>query len=255
LVDEIGPDDESIDINLRSIDEIAARMVVLAAIIRRAMLELPLEEDETEDEFTADGERFDLIAALSTGVFPSITTQAEVIFVSTQVGNAGEESALSVSWQIEALAALAWATGLEQFLPEPWIQTDPGPLLASIPAPSESLSPFTSSLSLREEETIATERERAELWLWRCAIDEEIIDSQGSERKELLAELKDTVGEAVESCVLTEGTKDFVVSQRGFGSADAETKALIGEISTQRLQALNWLCGYGSSWDNVPLDI
>jgi hypothetical protein len=26
-------------------------------------------------------------------------------------------------------------------------------------------------------------------------------------------------------------------------------------ITGQRLHALNWLCGFGSSWDDVPLDI
>ena len=26
-------------------------------------------------------------------------------------------------------------------------------------------------------------------------------------------------------------------------------------LATERLRALNWLCGFGSDWDHVPLDI
>ena len=197
MIDDFESHDETIDINLRPVEEVAARMVVLASVIQRAMMELPLDEADIDDEDSADGERFDLVTALSVGAFPAATTRSEHIFVSAQIGNVGEEAALSISWQIEALAALAWAAGLGQTLMEPWNQTDPGPLLASIPAPSDELPPFIASLSLLEEETIALERERAELWLWRCAIDEEIEESKSNERKELLKILKETVAEAV----------------------------------------------------------
>lgn len=248
-------DDDSIDINLRPVDEVAARMIVLAAVIRRAVLELPLDEDEDEEPDSLDGQRFDLMTALGSGAVATATTPREVAFVTAPIGAPGEQVALAASWEVEALAALAWATGPAAQLPEPWEQVDPGPLLAAIPEPAEDATGFIAALDLAAEEEIAWERERAELWAWRCAIDEDLRVTNGSARAELLEILRETVAEALESELLPAGDGDFPVRNRPFAAADPETKALIAEISARRLHALNWLCGHGNSWDDVPLNI
>jgi Domain of unknown function (DUF4272) len=249
-------DDDSIEINLRPVAEVAARMIVLAAVIRRAVLELPLDEEDDEDESDSpDGQRFDLMTALTNGPLAAATTPREIAFVTAPIGAPGHEVALAASWEVEALAALAWATSPGAQLPEPWNQTDPGPLLSVIPEPSDDATGFVAALELAAEEEIAWERERAELWAWRSAIDDDLRVAKGSERAELLDILRETVVEAVESELLPGGDEDFPVRNRPFSGADPETKALIAEIAARRLQALNWLCGHGAAWDDVPLDL
>ena len=62
-------------------------------------------------------------------------------------------------------------------------------------------------------------------------------------------------GEATEAGLLTGDGNDFLVDGRPYSSVNAETKALIAEISLQRLHALNWVAGFGTTWDDVPLDL
>lgn len=251
-------DDDSIDINLRSASEVGARMVVLAAIIRRAAIEMPLDEDEeNEDEEldTPEGERFDLITALTSGPLAGASTAGERAFVTAPLGSIGERDALEASWQVEALAALAAASIPRHAMPEPWKQVDPGPLLAAIPEPWDDLNAFVASLALFDEESIAFERERAELWLWRTAIDDDVRMSSGRDRDELLTILRDAVQEAADAKLIETAGRDFRVGKARFAEVDPETKAVIAEIARQRLHALNWLCGFGQDWDTVPLDL
>jgi hypothetical protein len=62
--------------------------------------------------------------------------------------------------------------------------------------------------------------------------------------------------EATESGLLT-GTYDgdFVVAGRPFLALPAEQRDTIALIAVQRHHGLNWLCGFGHSWDAVPLDL
>src|SRR5262249_15340161 len=146
--------------------EIAARMVILAALVRRAMLELPL-DIEADDEDSAEGQHFDVKVAFDQPFWTLHLSgkDREVLFA--PVGSLGERRALDVSWQIEALAAVASVT-LPGFAPtEPWIQADIGRLLAVIPEPPDDLKSFVESISSPSDDDAAFERERAELWTWR----------------------------------------------------------------------------------------
>lgn len=251
---DVGDEDDSIDINLRSTEEIAGRMIVLASIVRRAAIEMPLDDDDDELD-SPQGEQFDLVNAFTTGELASLLTPRERSLLLAPLGQIDEETALTASWQVEALAALAAASVPGRILTDPWKQTDPGPLLSMMPEPWEDIAAFAGTLALFDEETIAAERERAELWLWRCAVDDEIRTSHGKERKDLLYLLKETAREAERANMLPTTRDDFAVGASRFGDADPETRAVITEISTQRLHALNWLCGFGATWDEVPLDL
>ena len=252
-------EDDTIEIELRPQEEVAARLVILAAVIRRSALELPL-DDEDDDEYddqadSPEGEQFDILAALTSEPLSRYVTRSELQLVKSPIGSRGEGTALETFWQIEALAALTAVVAAGYTLLDPWTQVETGPLLSSIPEPWDEFGSFARSVELINEESIALERERAELWLWRCAIDDELREATGREKQELLEIVRETVKEAVEAEILVAGRDDFQVSGRDFAKADVETKAVLTEISTQRLKALNWVCGFGDSWDSVPLDI
>jgi hypothetical protein len=247
------PADDELEIEIRPLDQIAARLVILAAVVRRAILELPL--DGALDDDSPEGRQFDMMIALEEEPLAAHVTDAERAILSTPVGSLGEWDALALSWQIEALAAVASLTIPGVALSEPWVQANAGPLLAAIPQPWDDLQAFTSKLARPIDDESAFERERAELWAWRVAIDDDLAILTGRRRAELLADLEETVTEGVEAGLLPSGQRDFAVASQPFSALDPETKALIAEISIQRLTALNWLCGFGDSWDTVPLDV
>src|SRR5438046_1075651 len=113
------PDDpagDELEIELRPLDLIAARLVILAAVVRRAMLELPLDAELDDD--SPEGRQFDMMIALDDGPLAVHVSADERAILSTPVGSLGERSALALSWQIEALAAIASLTIPGIALPE-----------------------------------------------------------------------------------------------------------------------------------------
>lgn len=246
-------DDLTIDINLRPVDEVGERMLILAALIRIALVES--EDDEEIDPNDAASELTDLRDALQIGTRGNGVSADERVFLRRVGGRLSESDLLAMMWRLEALAALNWATYDQAELPPPWQPANPSAVIGPIPAPWEDVDEFLTKLGLRSDEEVAAERERAELWAWRSAIEDDIRTASGQERTELLETLRETVSEAGDAGLLTGGRSDFLVEGRPYSSSDPETKALIAEISLQRLHALNWLAGFGDSWDDVPLDL
>jgi len=48
---------------------------------------------------------------------------------------------------------------------------------------------------------------------------------------------------------------DFPARGRAYRRLAADAVADLGAVAEERLRALNWLCGFGPDWDDVPLDI
>lgn len=247
-------DDElTIDVNLRSPFEVGARMLIVAALVRVALAESEIDEEIDADQEAS--EVIDLRDSLEYGPWSGHITPDEREFLRRSGSELAEEDLLGMMWRIEALSALRWATfGLGQ-LPEPWRPADPTTLAASIPAPWDEVDDYFNSIRLRDEEAIAMERERAELWAWRAAIEEDFARGSKRETAELKATLRDVASEASAAGLLSAIDRDFAVDNRSFASIDPEAKALITEISLQRLHAFNWLCGFGTTWEDVPLDL
>jgi hypothetical protein len=107
----------------------------------------------------------------------------------------------------------------------------------------------------RPEESIAMERERAELWLWRAAIEDDWGVASPRERVELDAAIAETAREAAATGLLVATNGDFAVNGTTFRHLRSDQQELIGAVAEARLHALNWVCGFGESWDAVPLDI
>jgi hypothetical protein len=246
--------DAEIDINLRSAREVGRRLVVLATLCRRAFLEsASVEADLDEDP---EAERFDLLTWLQEQGLGSELAPAEYRLLDTAVGALSSDEAHAATWNAEALVALGWATGLLESLPDSTGPADPNSILTSIPAPWDDVVTFIASIQLRTEEAVAYERERSEIWLWRAEVEEERRTLRGRALSSLEDDLRDVVRESVEAGLLpSDDGRDFTVAGRSFRSLDAEAIDVIATVVSVRLHALNWLCGFGTSWDGVPLDI
>ena len=242
-------DNEFLEITLRSAAEVAGRLIALAAVVRRCALEL----DPVGD---AEGDRFDLAAWLREEHLAGLLTADEQRLIGTRVGGLAPEVAEDGSWRIEAVAALAWAGGIIDMLP-PFDQgAQPGPLLDTLPESWDKTALFRARVVLRGEDEIAAAREMAELWHWRGQIEEDIADADDGAVRQLRDVIREVASDAARAGLFERPLGgDFVAGKRLFRDLSPEERQLMTEIAGERLHALNWLCGFGATWDDTPLDI
>ncbi len=242
-------DDDSLEITLRPVAEVAARLIALATVVRRAALEL----DPSGD---AEGERFDIAAWLREEHVTPLLTEDERRLVETRVGGLDRDVAEDASWRIESVAVLAWAAGLADELPSYELPSPPADVLALIPEPWDKVQPFRAEIELRSEEEVAAAREQAELWQWRG----QILTAEDGESMAATPEMRQVIREVAADSAragLFERSisNDFPVAGRPYRNLAEDERALLTDLASERLRALNWLCGFGSSWDDAPTDI
>jgi len=255
-------DDElELDIRLRAPRVVGERMVVLAALCRRGFLErspqeVAGDEDEDDDLEDAETERFDLVAWLREEGLDRAATPAERSALHTRIGRLSPDEVARASWGAEALLALAWCTDLLPELPPYDRPADPASLLDAIPSPWQSTKAFLTGLVLRSERQIADERERAELWYWRAGVEAIYRQAAEDEREELRAVIREVARDAENSGLLSRlAGGDFALDGRPVARLSAPLLDDLTAIAFERLRALNWVCGFGASWDDVPTDL
>lgn len=253
LADPDDADDLEIEITLQPVPLAASRLVILGAVCRRAFLELDPETAAATDD--PEGERFDLASWLTEeGLDPFVTVQ-ERHFLNRRLGRLAPEEAEAASWRIEAAAALGWAL---EFLDEPPPldrPVDPAALLALLPSPWDKTRPFRTNAELLPEELIAFERERAELWHWRAGAEVDRVTLTGRDAADLKAAIREVAAEAAAAGFFPEPIgNDFPVAGRAYQLLDIDTRDTLAAVATERLRALNWLCGLSPDWDAVPSD-
>jgi len=150
-------------------------------------------------------------------------------------------------WRGEALGTLLWALQLTE-LPAYDQSFDPQAVAALDPADGE----------LRDGEDIELERDSARLWHWRART----TDLQAAGRLELPPRyatfdqlIAATAMRGYEQGVLPAPLRgDFRAYGKVYRHLAPEQHAEAHSIALERHHALNWLCGAGATWDEVPLD-
>lgn len=250
-----------LDIEVRPAGELAGRLIVLASVCRRSLLETLTPEDIDQDSEDDEGDdaatsRYDLWAWLVEEGLDAAAEAFELDLIDAPVGSVDPEMLAAATWEGESLAALAWVAGL---MPDPLSydeQIDLTPVLSAIPEPWDKTAEFAGALRPVDDETAAAERERAELWFWRAGVEGVIRESSRREAAELRALVRETADEALTAGLLDRlADGDFAIRRTPVRDLALEDVDTLEAISERRLRALNWACGFGESWAAVPLDL
>jgi hypothetical protein len=150
-------------------------------------------------------------------------------------------------WRGEALGTLLWALQLVELPPYD------RPFDAH-----EAVGADLAEADLRDEEEISLEQESARLWHWRARTT--TLQAGGgvapppryASFDQLVAA---TAMRGYEQGLLPPPMRgDFRAYGKVYRHLSAEQQAEAHSIAVERHHALNWLVGFGTSWDDVPLD-
>jgi hypothetical protein len=249
--DDILAHEGEIDVDVRTPAKVRVRILILAAVLRR----LALEDSRTDAAGELLADAFDERAWLQDQGLAGDLTPREAALLESAVGSFTPEEIAEVSWQGEAMTTLAWAIGAVAKPPVD-ATSDPRPVMDLVPRPWDTIQRWVSDPGIVSETDAVRERELAEIWHWRATIELLLREASAADRREYDAAICDVAAEALDAGILP-ALRDGDLAARGRrfeDLADGEVDELVA-VTGQRLRALNWLCGFGDSWDDVPLDV
>ena len=243
--------EDEIDIQLRTAADVAARVVILSTLLRRLWIE---SQAATVTATDLDGEAYDLREWLRGERHWDDLTLAEAAILETPPGKLSEDDAATIAWQSEGLATLGWALGLTGQLGSGY-PADVATVVLALPEPWDDLASWVRDCSLRPEKDIAGERDLAEIIAWRAGIEEPMRGASAARLAEYAIAIAEVVREATAAGYLGANEPDLLVNQQPLTSFTVTGLQKLVALAAERLRALNWLCGFGDSWDRVPLDV
>jgi hypothetical protein len=155
-------------------------------------------------------------------------------------------------WRGEALGTLLWALQLLE------LPAYDQPFDAEEVAATQLDEADLRDTALRDAEEIELERDSARLWHWRARTTS--LQAAGAlelpERYATFDQLiAATAMRGYEQGVLPAPMRgDFRAYGKVYRHLSPEQHAEAHSIAVERHHALNWLCGAGGTWDDVPLD-
>jgi hypothetical protein len=158
-----------------------------------------------------------------------------------------EPEVVELVWHGEGLGTLLWALELAELPP--------------YDHPFDSHAVATTDLGgarLRDAQDVDLERQSARLWHWRArtttlqAGEDVALPPRYATFDQLIAA---TAMRGFEQELLPAPMRgDFPAYGKVYRHLSAQQLAEAQAIAAERHHALNWLCGLGSGWDDVPLD-
>jgi hypothetical protein len=249
--DDVNWDEDDIDIEIRSSVEVRTRILILGAILRRLAIESAPLDGQTESIADAFDEREWL---REQGLSRDLTP-AEAALLDNSIGSIPAEAIVETSWQGEAFATLCWAIRTLD-MPPVGIVFDPGPVIDNVPRPWDDVHGWLDDPTIATEAEVVREREIAEIWYWRVRTEVLRRSSSPAEGQEYEDAIQDVAFEALDAGLIpTLHERDFPVKGGSIRELSENEIDELVAITSQRLRALNWLCGFGASWDDVPLDV
>jgi len=242
MVDDATPlsDEDSIDIRPWPAIELIGRAVVLATVARRGMLEV----DTERDVFDLETDRFDLLTWARTELQNWISDE-ELRLLNTPVGELNDDDLAACDDALIGASTIGWTVYVVSAdqLPVPQDGIAEEQVLEWAPEPWANVRQLAAKARVRTDEVLAAERERWELWYWRST--EAADDPDG---------IPEVVDEVRQTGLIPVVHGDLATDQgTPFGQLTEEEQDDVAWLSELRLRALNWVCGFGESWDSAPL--
>jgi len=233
--------DDELDIDLRDLDDIGCRIVLLSAL--SIWPEIANASDRRSWRNWLNHQGASVVA----------TVQEHAVLEIESATRLSEAMVEVCERAMDGVGPLAWATALSDKTSLSESEVGPGELAESVPMPPESVEAFLNQLILRDENTIALERERAELWNWRLAAELIRRESTGRNLSDLEEAIREVVLESAISFALDEiDLADFLVDGVPVKSLENERLEALTVTSEERLRAFNWLCGL-TEWDSIHI--
>lgn len=233
--------DDELDIQPWPVLELLGRAVTLVTVAKRGMIEL----DDQADVFSRETDRFELSTWARTELSHWITP-AELAVLNASIDQLTEEQLDLCDEALHAAGAVVWALRgvTNRTLPIGNNDAFNSAVLEWSPGPWDQVRSLQKRVRLHSDEELAEERERAELWYWRGG---------GAVSKDDLA---DVVAEIAEIDLFPVIDGDFATDTGiAFAALSEEEQEDITYIAGCRLRALNWVCGFGESWETAPLEL
>ena len=252
--------------------DVAIRAVVLRHVFSYAMsLPQPAtiktasaswsDEERSHFELESRSHRDEHWASL--GDLKKYLSPSEKRFSEMTRSNVEEQALLNGSWRVEAITVLAWALGQIADIP-PFDEQSTPELLGGFMWIQPEL--LISAATLRSNEEIEKERDRAQSWHWRSRTRRLIADGAKFPEDPNLASAGlhsfDDVVRQTSVLYVEDGTIDahidfdFPAFGKAYRDLSEEEWSTVRSITMERHTAFNWLCGYapGHRWDETPTD-
>lgn len=239
--------DDDIEIVLRPLPDLAARMTILIASGFRLILESGFVQDSEDETYSAETERFEYLSWLR-ATFDQAISEDERVVLSTPVGELTEVDIDTHAFDSEAGLAIAWTLGLVDTLdlelpPQAAIES----LQELVPRPWDRADKLNKRLATRTEEEVWRVRDHWYLIRLRGLCDD--IDHP-TERMSLM---KDILADARLSGFPIRND-DLSIGGTRFSSLTQDAQSVLLGTADAYIKALTWCCGLGTSWDDVPID-
>jgi hypothetical protein len=242
MVDDPTPltDENSVDIRPWPVIELVGRAVTLATVARRGMLEV----DTDRDVFDLETDRFDLLTWARTELQNWIS-DGELTLLNKPVGEMDDDDLSECDDALIGASTIGWALRVvtPDQLPVPQDGGAEERILEWAPEPWAKVRPLASTVRLHSDEELAAERERWELWYWRATEAEDASDG-----------LRDVIAEIRDSGIMLISDNDLATDAgMPFSTLSPDEQDDIAWLAELRLRTLNWVCGFGESWETAPL--
>ncbi len=242
--------DDSIEINLRPAREVGRRLIVLVSLLHRAELET---RAASGDPVSLEEERFDLSAWLIDQQITDALAPSERRLIDAPIGSLAESDLDALSAAQGSIEAIAWSLLLTDSLRQ---DQDIAEIARLVPAPDDRAGAFLQELALRPLAAMADARETSEVWAWRFDIELEARSENRAIYPEDAEVVRTVLNELADSGARIESIDgDFVLGGFPVSRVDPVLVEFAAAVEIERLRAFNWVCGYGQTWDDVPLDI
>lgn len=268
---QIDPTEEQPVARMRDAASTASRLRVLRAMFARKTFEEIIERNR---RLTIENQPKGTMAEIWTKTFNEslpetlatlehngtldAATQREMEELHRPVGEWSMQEIFNAHWSLEAIIVLEWALGLRNEIPDYSL----GPVYVSKeeqPFPTENRVKLVdegllTSARLRPADTILDARETAETWLWRARTTQIILDGvkppEGMDFDQII-EISAKGNEGEGRFITIEN--DYPAFGKPYRDLEEDEWCAMRSVATERLRALNWLCGYAEDWDEVPL--